>query len=795
MVAPTFSLPTTGTDPKTTTKATLEQAVQIVLDALQESIDTTALAGAIGTGTVYQSTAAGLADTSDGDTFMVAASGQLTAYLNDGGSETELATLPTQTQVDNARAALARRFEEVGDMTGDALLTYTGGSVYTVAAGDVIEAQGFRYEVAVSGTSDHDLTTAGGVKLYFAPEDAGVPVTAANGDNTDTTDSASAMVSALSASSAIVPVGTFKMKPTGTSPFLFGNSAVNNIYRAVALTTSDRAIRGHGTVHGISRDSVGATDIQPVFCTDKNADVGDIRNLSFEGVGFDPENDADMTNSNQRFAYLVGVDRVRFYDTYCRSSGNRRGYYAHIQNSRNVQIIGHTHQKVTGGINTRYIDNLVMAGCLFDDFSEAIDLDGTSNRAIVAATAFESTSRSNQAIDVNSQVDGVFTGLTFANLGNIATINYKYTTPDNYADYVDNETPTSLTPSQRIVFQGFTGTEIGASVTPSLYIGEDRAENDAWAGYRPVHDILVSDFFMKDASYIEVQEAQNLRLSRFGMEDVIAPVARPAAIWAQSQSGDDNEVQDSDLDLAIEHGRITGSERGAVRISNPSRVSIFDLYLRDNDTEASAEPAVRLTALQGRGAAVFVDGLDTDGGVTINGDRTLVSAWAGSTAYVVNEIVENGGLFYRCTTAGTSASSGGPTTKAVGITDGTVTWEWLPEPFSIIWGPNNRLKPGAALTLQGDAHTHIHGKTVVVPIGDIAATANKTVIAYIAERRCRIARATFMVTAGITADGSNYRGALLKSRLDGVEQSIGSWSTVATSVAAYEQTDLGMTAT
>ncbi|TNF21882.1 MAG: hypothetical protein EP318_06315 [Rhodobacteraceae bacterium] len=623
----------------------------------------------------------------------------------------------------------------------------------------------------------------------------GLNVRALGAVDDDSADAASAFTSALTSTSAIVPVGTFKMKPTGTSPFLFGNSASNNVYRAVALTTSDRAIRGPGTVHGVSRDGVTASDIQPVFCTDKNSTVGAVKNLAFEGVGFDPENDADMTNSNQRFAYLVGVDRVRFYHTHCRSSGDRRGYYAHIQNSKNVQILGHTHQKMTGAINLRYVENFVMAGCLFDNFSEAMDFDGVSHRAIVSATAFESIARSTQALDINSQTDGVFSGMTFKTVGNIATINYKYTTPDNYADYVANETPTTLTPSQRIIFSGWSAESIGADVTPSLYIGEDRAENDAWAGYRPVHDILLSDFFMQDASYIEVQEAQNLRISRFGMEDVIAPVSRPAAIWAQSQSGDDNELQDSDLDISIEHGRITGSERGAVRISNPSRASIFDLYLRDNDTEASAEPAVRLTALHGRGAAVFVDGLDTDGGVTINGDSTLVSVWAGSTAYVVNNIVSNGGLFYRCTTAGMSAGGGGPTTKAVGITDGTATWEWLPEPYSIIWGPNNRFKPGADMTLQGDAHKYIHGKTVVVPIGDIAATTNKTVIAYIAERRCRIARATFMVTAGITADGSNYRGALLKSRLSGVEQSIGSWSTVATSVAAYAQTDLGMTAT
>ena len=52
-------------------------------------------------------------------------------------------------------------------------------------------------------------------------------------------------------------------------------------------------------------------------------------------------------------------------------------------------------------------------------------------------------------------------------------------------------------------------------------------------------------------------------------------------------------------------------------------------------------------------------------------------AWAASTAYVVGQQVNNGGLVYRCTTAGTSASSGGPTGTGSGITDGTAVWTYV----------------------------------------------------------------------------------------------------------------------
>lgn len=50
------------------------------------------------------------------------------------------------------------------------------------------------------------------------------------------------------------------------------------------------------------------------------------------------------------------------------------------------------------------------------------------------------------------------------------------------------------------------------------------------------------------------------------------------------------------------------------------------------------------------------------------------AAWQASTAYLVRETVTNLGNIYECVTAGTSASSGGPTGTDSEITDDTVTW-------------------------------------------------------------------------------------------------------------------------
>ena len=52
--------------------------------------------------------------------------------------------------------------------------------------------------------------------------------------------------------------------------------------------------------------------------------------------------------------------------------------------------------------------------------------------------------------------------------------------------------------------------------------------------------------------------------------------------------------------------------------------------------------------------------------------------WAASTAYVVGDRVTNdSGKIYECDTAGTSASSGGPTGTGSNITDNSARWDYV----------------------------------------------------------------------------------------------------------------------
>ncbi len=102
---------------------------------------------------------------------------------------------------------------------------------------------------------------------------------------------------------------------------------------------------------------------------------------------------------------------------------------------------------------------------------------------------------------------------------------------------------------------------------------------------------------------------------------------------------------------------------------------------------AQREPAtVSTVTLTLTGTASTVVGIDSQVSLSTTLERfetlanaTLVAttAWAISTAYVLNDRVTNDGNVYICTVAGTSAGSGGPTGTGTAIVDNTVTWRFV----------------------------------------------------------------------------------------------------------------------
>lgn len=95
------------------------------------------------------------------------------------------------------KAEAALSFDTVAALLADSTLTYV-----TAPAGSIVEAGGFRYEVAASAATDQHVSTAGGVKLYVQKEASGYDVTAFGAVGDGTTDDTAIIQSAIDAVSA-----------------------------------------------------------------------------------------------------------------------------------------------------------------------------------------------------------------------------------------------------------------------------------------------------------------------------------------------------------------------------------------------------------------------------------------------------------------------------------------------------------------------------------------------------------------------------------------------------------------
>jgi hypothetical protein len=72
------------------------------------------------------------------------------------------------------------------------------------------------------------------------------------------------------------------------------------------------------------------------------------------------------------------------------------------------------------------------------------------------------------------------------------------------------------------------------------------------------------------------------------------------------------------------------------------------------------------------------NGYQINAAITVGDNSQLpTQQWQAATAYAEADVVYNGANVYRCVTGGTSAGSGGPTGTGSGISDGTVTWDFV----------------------------------------------------------------------------------------------------------------------
>lgn len=99
------------------------------------------------------------------------------------------------------------------------------------------------------------------------------------------------------------------------------------------------------------------------------------------------------------------------------------------------------------------------------------------------------------------------------------------------------------------------------------------------------------------------------------------------------------------------------------------------------------------------------DGLLVRSGLTVGLLGAAATAWAGSTVYAIGAKRSNGGNIYRVLTAGTSASSGGPTGTGSSITDGTVVWEYLAPQYGQIIVNEVDIEAGQQATVNSFTQT------------------------------------------------------------------------------------------
>jgi hypothetical protein len=95
------------------------------------------------------------------------------------------------------------------------------------------------------------------------------------------------------------------------------------------------------------------------------------------------------------------------------------------------------------------------------------------------------------------------------------------------------------------------------------------------------------------------------------------------------------------------------------------------------------------------------------GSGTCDVQGVCAQTWQASTAYVVGQHAANGGNAYRCTTAGTSASSGGPTGTGGSISDGTVVWAYIAPVDMLV--DNTNVVSGQTVGVQGFTITDPNG--------------------------------------------------------------------------------------
>lgn len=183
---------------------------------------------------------------------------------------------------------------------------------------------------------------------------------------------------------------------------------------------------------------------------------------------------------------------------------------------------------------------------------------------------------------------------------------------------------------------------------------------------------------MATANDIAVKALRRLGLINAGESAAAADIALCAdALSSLIASWDNLGFVGETLPIAarFEHGLVAML---AVRVAEDFGVSPGPILRRDaSDGEDSLLAAfVPVRAASVDNALIAMSGGASAGYAMRRLNRPPLAEWAGGYDYKLGDRAYNGSSIYLCTTAGTSASAGGPSGSGSEISDGSVIWQW-----------------------------------------------------------------------------------------------------------------------
>lgn len=568
---------------------------------------------------------------------------------------------------------------------------------------------------------------------------------------TDDTDAVQAMFNALGF--IHFTAGIYKLVAKPDSPYTYGNSAtaggpVAPVYRAVDINGSNVSITGDGNavIKFIGHEDTAFVETNYAFATAKNMTLGAITNLRIRGLRFDFDPTGDL-GSNKRSFSITGCQGVFIDDCWFTSSGDRAGATITLQNCETVRISRLRFKNTTQGMNLSYVSDVEIDDLQFDNFNEAMDFDRVVRNFHVKNLSFVGRGTSDQAFDLNSVQNGDVDGIYAEGCGNIFLINYKSTTQETFAEYVNTDPVAAFTPSKNVTVSKVYGINVGSTTSRAISLGIDRVAD--YTGGASCDNLIVRDVYLDGCGYCYVEDVTNFLLENWLMKNSIGVASTSfAALGFEA----DATYSDAHVSGTLRNISIVNCGRKAIRVQTPEKL--------------------------------VLDNVNIDG---FNVDNVLNYGNAIELAYLNNRQAEI--HISRCSVRNGNNSPNG----FVFSEGGSGTFK-----TRVFWGEGNKIDVATVptpISFGTDGIQKRIMKHIVVPIGDLTLAAGQTMqfgtLYFTDGRGARVAWVTVQATAALAAaaDSISYE---TRSVISGTETAVSNGSFVAAGIAKATETDLGV---